>query len=167
MICTLKQEWLHNRPIHPSPSSVEQIREKKKKGGKKTVLNRNCKQTANCRQKSLVAVATGNVMDTNIGKSLCSLSSSGSTCAETSITKWLLTFPWGILWLSVDYLFTYCFLTGRLYLKESSTWNISHTNILSKKRKKSSINLSTFIVFSHTHLHTYINKYLQRQDGGK
>lgn len=59
----------------------------------------NCEQTASCRQRSSVAAATGNVLDTNIGESLCSLSSTGITCAETSRTRRLLTFPWRVLWL--------------------------------------------------------------------
>lgn len=44
-----------------------------------TVLNRNYKETADSRQRSMVATATVNVMHTNIGKRLGSLSQTGST----------------------------------------------------------------------------------------
>lgn len=80
---------------------VEQItgeeRERKKPVHAVPALNRSGEQTANCRQRSLVAVATGGAVDTNIGESLRSLSLTGITCAETSITRPLLTFPRGAL----------------------------------------------------------------------
>lgn len=54
----------------------------RKKRGWKTALNGKGKQTPNICHRSSVATATGNVMDTNIGKLRCSVSSTGITCIE-------------------------------------------------------------------------------------
>lgn len=83
------------------------------------MLNRNYKETAASRQGNLVATATANVMHTNIGKELGSLSQTGSTCLSE-------LFHGGALWLAL--------LRGRLNLKGSEKKSLSTFVVFSYTR---------------------------------
>lgn len=81
---------LRNRSNRPSLSlhaGLNKYRRERKEEKNKTAPSRNYKKTANLPGRSAVAVTTGIVTDTNIGKWLGSLRSAGITCVETGRTS--------------------------------------------------------------------------------